>query len=306
MPSEPGYIPPNQSGGMINTTPTNTLDDKVTPYTVAPNQTVASNVSHIIADDSPLMQQAVSRANQQSNARGLLNSTQNITAGQSALYDAALPIAQQDAATYNQAATNTTTALNTQANAQQAANIQTGQILPATTAAQAQLATQAGQIQSGLSAQQATQAQAQAKQAADLQTGQILPATTAAQKDIAEQTARLQSGLSAQQATQAQTLATLQGNIQTSLQQLQGTQAQQLQSLANDNKTLLQSSTTANSAFVNASAEIAQINQNPNMNPDAKAAAAAQVVQLLQANLVVAGAIANLDLAGLLDFTPGP
>ncbi len=72
----------------------------MTRWDVTPNETVRSQLQQIIADDSPLMQQARARAMQASNARGLLNSSMAATAGESALYDAAMPIAQQDASTY--------------------------------------------------------------------------------------------------------------------------------------------------------------------------------------------------------------
>lgn len=75
-----------------------------TPWDVAQNQTVANQISQIISADSPLMQQARMRAMQSANAGGLLNSTMAASAGESALYDAAMPIAQQDASTYASAA----------------------------------------------------------------------------------------------------------------------------------------------------------------------------------------------------------
>lgn len=75
-----------------------------TPWDVAQNQTVANQISQIISADSPLMQQARMRAMQSANASGLLNSTMAASAGESALYDAAMPIAQQDASTYASAA----------------------------------------------------------------------------------------------------------------------------------------------------------------------------------------------------------
>ncbi len=72
----------------------------MTRWDVAPNETVRSQLQQIIAEDSPLMQQARARAMQTANTRGLLNSSMAATAGESALYDAAMPIATQDAATY--------------------------------------------------------------------------------------------------------------------------------------------------------------------------------------------------------------
>ena len=74
-----------------------------TGWDVQPNETVRSQLQQIIADDSPLMQQARTRALQTANSRGLLNSSMAMTAADSAMYDAAMPIATQDASTYARA-----------------------------------------------------------------------------------------------------------------------------------------------------------------------------------------------------------
>lgn len=71
-----------------------------TVWDVQPNETVRSQLQQIIADDSPLMQQARTRALQTANSRGLLNSSMAMTAADSAMYDAAMPIATQDASTF--------------------------------------------------------------------------------------------------------------------------------------------------------------------------------------------------------------
>lgn len=67
---------------------------------VTPDQTVEGRVEGIIAKNSPLMQQAESRAMQQANSRGLINSSIAATAGQSAVLDAATNIGRQDAQTF--------------------------------------------------------------------------------------------------------------------------------------------------------------------------------------------------------------
>lgn len=64
------------------------------------DQTVAGQLSKILANDSPLMQQARARALQQMNSRGLTNSSMAQSAADSAMYDQAMQIAQQDASTY--------------------------------------------------------------------------------------------------------------------------------------------------------------------------------------------------------------
>lgn len=67
-----------------------------TPYNVDPESTVASQIEHIISSGSPLMQQAEAKARETMNSRGLMNSSQAVSAGQVGLMDRALPIAQQD------------------------------------------------------------------------------------------------------------------------------------------------------------------------------------------------------------------
>jgi hypothetical protein len=67
-------------------------------------QTVAGQLESTIASDNPLMQQARARALQTMNGRGLTNSSLATSAADSAMYDAAMPIAQANAATYATAA----------------------------------------------------------------------------------------------------------------------------------------------------------------------------------------------------------
>lgn len=66
----------------------------------------------IVGEDSALMQQAKQRAMQEMNQRGLINSSLAVGAGQQAVIAQALPIAQQDAQAYANAATNTANQLN--------------------------------------------------------------------------------------------------------------------------------------------------------------------------------------------------
>lgn len=74
----------------------------VTPWTVDKNQTVQGQVADITKAGGPLMEMAEARSRERANASGMLNSSMAVTAGQRALYEAALPIAQQDANTYAQ------------------------------------------------------------------------------------------------------------------------------------------------------------------------------------------------------------
>lgn len=66
---------------------------------MTPQMSVANNVDTLIDKNSPLMQGARTRAAQESNQRGLINSSMGVQAGEMAAYSAALPIAQADAST---------------------------------------------------------------------------------------------------------------------------------------------------------------------------------------------------------------
>jgi hypothetical protein len=88
---------PQEAAGISGQT---TQAANTTDWAVDKPQTVSGQVEGLIAKESPLMQQAETRSLQKMNERGLVNSSMAVGAGQSALYDAALPIAQQDANTY--------------------------------------------------------------------------------------------------------------------------------------------------------------------------------------------------------------
>jgi hypothetical protein len=75
-------------------------DGQAKTWTPDANSTVQGQIRNVIAEDSPLMQQAATRGLQQANRRGLMNSSMAVQSGQAALYDAALPIASQDASTF--------------------------------------------------------------------------------------------------------------------------------------------------------------------------------------------------------------
>jgi hypothetical protein len=75
-----------------------------TAWNVTDDQTVEGRINKIINSGSPLLQQAQTRAKEQANARGLANTSMAVTAGEAALYESALPIAQADAATVAKAA----------------------------------------------------------------------------------------------------------------------------------------------------------------------------------------------------------
>ena len=86
-----------------------------------PDELLSNQVNKVIAADSPLMQQAAGAAAQAANSRGLLNSSMAVQAGQAAVMDRAVPIAQYDAGI------NTNVLNNNQANTQQSNVFNAGQ-----------------------------------------------------------------------------------------------------------------------------------------------------------------------------------
>jgi len=68
---------------------------------VSANETVSGQMDKILASNSPLLQRAKTRAAQAANSRGLLNSSMGVQAGEEAVLTTAMPMAQQDASTFN-------------------------------------------------------------------------------------------------------------------------------------------------------------------------------------------------------------
>jgi hypothetical protein len=132
---------PQQS--MSNTTTTPVSSSPVVGG-VSENETVAGQVRKLIADDSPLIRQAVGDTQQQAASRGLQNSSIAAQAGQEAVYRTVLPIAQQDASTNATRQSQNLSTVN-----QFGASRQQGEI-------QAGLNTQQGDINSRLQAEQGT------------------------------------------------------------------------------------------------------------------------------------------------------
>lgn len=171
MPVTPpgGNQPPLADGTTGGTTTPSTSSINPLPATVAKTDVtnagltaavqpqtglVSNNVTSLIDQNSPLMQRAAAKAAEQSNARGMLNSSMAVGDAQNAVIANATPIAQSDAASTNQfALTNAQAAnQNAQFNAGAANTVGTANTNAANTAA---LQTQ----QIGATAAQNTQSQ---------------------------------------------------------------------------------------------------------------------------------------------------
>jgi hypothetical protein len=332
VPAATSYTP--QAAQSSNATTVGTTPN---PFAVTPNQTVSGQISNIIASGSPLMQQAEANANEQMNQRGLINSSQAITAGQNALYTAAEPIAAADANTYATAATNTTTAQNAALAAEAAAK-------NTASATNAQLETQNSQFNAG-AANTAAAASAAASNTFTGNLQSILGSTNVAEIQTAssEAIANIQANTSLSVADKnnamSEVLANIQANTSLSVEQQQTASAQVVAAMDNanalavantnnaaamaniqangvineavtnltdTNKTLLQTSASASSIYTQALTNMSSILTNPNLDTAQQTQALNDQVTSLQDALQAIQGIANDNqVTSNLDFSSG-
>ena len=307
-----------------------------------PKSTVSGQISDIIKQDSPLMQTARTGAMQYANARGLMNSSIGAQAGEQAVINAALPIAQQDAQTNftaagtNAAATNVASQFGAASQAD-TSRFNAAQGLSASTS-NAQIATQVAtqNVQNAL--QSGIINQAQANEMAKFnatQSNAMSQFNAGSQLDMAKAniSAALQAGvinreqadkmvqfnvqqqntLLSQQLDQTfkTELAASDAATKTQLQQMQGTTQQTLANIQADYQTLMQASSSAASIYSNSIGAIAEIVRDTNMDATAKAAAINGLVGRMKVAMNTIGSINGVALSGtnvdgttydLLDF----
>lgn len=198
--------------------------------------TVSGQLDKILSKDSPVRQRLEGLANQESQARGLVNSSIGVEGvADKVLAGYALPIAQADAGTFSQ---------------QRLVNQEVGNV--------------ASQFGAGA-------------------VNQAALAGAAAENTIAAQQ--------------------LQSRQNVELQQLKGTQATGLANIEAQYKQLMQASASASTVFAQSSKSITDILNDPNTTAAQKQAAVDKQMALLQQAMTITGAISNIDLAALLDFS---
>ena len=109
--------------------------------------TVAGRLTSLLNNESPYMKQVEQRSKEAASRKGLLNTSIAVQSGQAAAYDAALPIAQQDASEFNKFGLQQQTAENQQKTIQSEA-IVSGEM----TQQKAAIAQQAQNIQNAFNA----------------------------------------------------------------------------------------------------------------------------------------------------------
>ena len=225
------------------------------------DSTVQGQVANITDAGGPLMDRAATRAKQEAGNRGLLNSSIAVGAGQSALYDAALPMAQQDAGTFaaagkrNADAADATSqfnanSVNRSTSERDAAGVsgyqqQTG-LLSQATLQGADIASQEKMQQAGFGQQQILQtadiASQEKRQAADIGSRYDLATLDVNSRAALQQAdAANQQKLQAAQATLQTNLATQDQGVRQSMQQYDLAVKQAMQ--GTDNQTRLQIAT---------------------------------------------------------------
>jgi uncharacterized protein YdaT len=236
------------------------IDGGYTPWNVTAPQTVEQRINSIVNGGSPIIDSARSRARDAMNARGLSNSSLGVTAEESAAYDAALPIAQQDAATFAKAAGYNSDIQN-------------------------QMSMQGRQLHSAE------------------KTAQLSADTTLATANLSAETQKAVAQLDAKSRGE---IAQLNADTQRYTANLDAATRAQIQSMQDSNQLVLQTNSTAASAFNQSVAAISTVQNNDKMDADTKTRAIASIYHDLQTNLGVIGSVAGMNLAGTLNFASYP
>jgi hypothetical protein len=253
----------------VNSTASNANASTATAATRAldQNELMSTQVNKVIGEDSPLMQQAAARAKQMANGRGLLNSTMAIQAGQAAVMDRAMPIAQYDASA-------TSNVLNSnQANTQQTNTFNAGQ----------------QQDVSKFNANTNTQnSQFNANQQTDVNKANANTNTQTSQFNAAE-------------ANKASIVNASESNKILAQMMDQDTR-KQLADIEASYKVLMQSEASAMTMYQQSVKNISEILMNPDLTPAAKTAAVNNQNSLLKTGMNIIGKMSGLNLDALLTF----
>jgi hypothetical protein len=253
-----------------------------TTWNVDPSQTVEGRIASIIDPNNPIIQQARAQSLADANARGLSNSSMAQTAGDAAAYQAAIPIAQSDAATFAKAAGYNADEPNQFAVHNVDASNQFG-LTGMSLASQQKIA-------AANNATQLEQAKIGAKSALD-----VAGTNSATQLGTAQISAQSQ-----------QAIAKLNAETNTATAQLDAASRERVASLQATNQTLINTNQQAAQAFNQAVVTVAAINQNTNMDATTKTQAIAQVWDTVNKSLKTLGAVSNTNVGSTLNFANYP
>lgn len=233
--------------------------------------TVQGQLAGLINSGNPLLVQAQTRAAQQANKRGLLNSSMAVGAGESALYDAAMPIAQADAGTYRDVAL-------TNADLSQQTEL-------ANTGARNQMS----QFNVG-----------EANTTSRFNTGE---ANTTA-RFSAEQAQ--QTNLENTRLQQQSDMTNAENQTRMLLQQMDANTRVEMTNIEANYRTLMQASSSASDLYSQTLRNITDITNNQNLDAAAKNAAIARQIELMQNGMALLDGMNNLNISGILQGPGAP
>ena len=284
------------------------------------NSTVQGQLKNVLDSGSPLLDRAETKAKQGMNQRGLLNSTMAITAGQSALYDAAMPIAQQDANTFADAG-KTNSQLNTQVSVANAGASNDAAKFGADARNQASMQAAGFNQQTGLQREDlAAQARSQDKDLAsrydlaqlDVQSRAALQAADLAnQQKMQAAQAELQKGLQATDLAVKQSMQQFDASVQQAMQGTDTATKLQIATLQADSQKALAEIEARYKNELQGNASMAQSYQSmvdsftrvmldPNLDASAKTAAIGNLTTLYNNTLKMQADVSDLQLGQLL------
>ena len=244
--------------------------------------TVQGQLAGLISSGSPLLVQAQTRAAQEANRRGLLNSSIAVGAGESALYDAAMPIAQADADTHR------------------AFGLTNAELRQQSELANVGAKNQMSQFNVG---EANTTGRFNVSEAG--QTGRFnADAANAAARQLAEQ--QQQVNVQNAQLQQQAGLANAENQNKLLLQQMDAQTRVEMTNIEANYRTLMQASESASSLYSQTLKNISDIMGNKDLDAAAKNAAIARQQELLQNGMNLIGSMNNLGISELLNFGPTP
>lgn len=275
---------------------------------VTEEMTVAGQLESITGADSPLMRQARQQGLLESARRGLLNSSIAAGAAQGAVVRQALPIAQQDAATFFQAARDNMAAANRAAefgaSAENIAELTNAAEQNRITALNMSLGTDVSRFNADqlnraevINAQMQT-AVSQGNAAAFNQAQQQL-AQLQTEADLTSAEQNFRSSLQAVDATNRMNQQVLQQNSAINQQYLAGTQAMDLATIQGQYQQLISTNETAAQLFNAYFSGISDIMANKDISPERVAQYINVQQQMLEASLRFMSEMNTLDLGDI-------
>lgn len=265
-----------------------------TPYTPAEENTVAGRMKGLLSSGSDYMSSAKQRAVEMMAKRGGINTTMAATAGEKAAIEAALPIAQQDAASFQEAGIE-----GYKGALAGAQNIQKGGAVANLSTQEARqtaaLTVLEADLASGMSMQESLQKMAEATHSGAIASG--LSRQEALQElSRATHAGAIASGLSAQEATQVAGLEVIrQEGLDFRLDQ-ELTSTETMKGWDLDHDTMTAAGDRISGLGDSYSKQINLIQADPNLSPEAKTEAMGRLKSIYEANMGVVTSVYGTPL----------